>query len=105
MDLPTNGGTSLPRGSPNFEEEPMCMLTTVRVSSQARQSGSQYPEKMLGRPSQGGHSENATAQEPLAAHRRTSAAARSESHSGITVMGMKRPRPTPPHHSSSIQSL
>src|SRR4051812_47167140 len=41
MDLPTNGGTSLPRGSPNLDDDPMCMLTTVSVSSQAAHTGSQ----------------------------------------------------------------
>ena len=42
---------------------------------------------------------------PLAAPRRTSAAASAGSHNGTRVRGMSRPAPAPPHHSSIIQSL
>src|SRR3954468_8360680 len=44
-----------------FDDDPMCMHTTVCVSSQARKNGSQYPEWMLGRPRCGGISEKQTA--------------------------------------------
>ncbi len=60
---------------------------------------------MLGRPSGTGLSEKATANDPLSAQRRISAAASSGSHSGMRVHGISRPAPAPPHHSSIIQSL
>ena len=69
----------------------MCRLTTVSDSSQAAKNGSQWSVKMLGSFSRTGFSEKATENEPLAAQRRTSAAARSGSHSGISVSGMSRP--------------
>src|SRR5258706_15745601 len=53
----------------SFDDDPMCMLTTVSVSWHAAHRGSQWPEWMLGRPSAAGFSENATACEPFAAHR------------------------------------
>ena len=87
-----------------FVPEPMCIATTVPVSAHAAKNGSQWPEWMLGRPSHGGSSEKHTARAPRAALRRTSAAARSTSHSGIRHSGIRRP-PLPPHHSSTIQSL
>ncbi len=43
------------------EDEPMCMHTTVPVSWQAVNSGSQCPEWIDGSPSGCGFSENATA--------------------------------------------
>ena len=52
-----------------FVPEPMCMLSTVPVSSQARKNGSQWPEWIDGRPSQAGHSLKATACTPRAALR------------------------------------
>ena len=59
-----------------FDEEPMCRQTTVDVSSQARQNGSQCSEWKLGTsnprnglPSLGGFSENDTARTPRAALR------------------------------------
>jgi hypothetical protein len=51
-----------------------------------------------------GISENATALKPLAAFRRTSTAARTGSHRGISPSGISRP-PLGPAHSSLIQSL
>src|SRR5271168_420462 len=87
-----------------FDDEPMCMLTTVPVSSQAAKNGSQYPLWMLGRPRWGGISLKHTARTPRSALRRTSLAASSASHRGIKVRGMRRP-PLSPHHSSTIQSL
>ena len=61
---------------------------------------------MLGSPRYGGHSENAIACDPLAAHRRTSAAASSGSQSGISVSGISRSAfVVSPHQSSIIQSL
>ena len=59
---------------------------------------------MLGSPSHGGSSENATAFTPRAALRRTSAAASSASQSGTRHSGMRRPL-LPAHHSSTCQSL
>ena len=68
----------------------MCMHTTDSVSSHAAMSGSQYPSLSwtVGRPSMAGFSENAIAREPFSAVRRTSAAARSGSHRGMSVSGM-----------------
>ena len=50
-------------------DDPMCMQTTVSVSSQAAMRGSQCPPGswMVGRPSMAGFSENATAVEPFSA--------------------------------------
>src|SRR6202167_4923385 len=87
-----------------FDDEPMCMLTTVPVSSQAAKNGSQYPLWMLGSPRWGGISLKHTARTPRAALRRTSAAASSASHSGMRQSAIRRP-PESPHHSSTIQSL
>lgn len=84
--------------------DPMCMARTVLVSSQAWKNGSQCRVWMLGRPSHDGSSENATARQPLAALRRTSAAANCGSHSGTTHNGMRRPALSP-HHSSIMKSL
>jgi len=84
--------------------EPMCMHSTVLVSSHARKNGSQCRVWMLGRPSHAGSSENATARTPRAALRRISAAASSGSHSGTTHSGISRP-PLPPAHSSTMKSL
>ena len=74
-----------------FDEEPMCMHTTVRVSEQAAKKGSQYPLWMLGSPRWGGISLKHTARTPRAALRRTSAAALSASHRGIRHSGSRRP--------------
>ena len=53
------------------DDEPMCMLTTVSVSSHALKKGFQWPSLACtdGRPSGKGFSENATAWLPLAAQR------------------------------------
>ena len=87
-----------------FDDEPMCMHTTVPVSSQAAKNGSQYPPWMLGRPRCGGISLKHTARTPRAALRRTSAAAFSASQSGMMHSGSSRP-PLSPHHSSTMKSL
>ncbi len=104
MVEPTAGGASAEVDG-ILDEEPMCMATTVPVSSQAARSGSQSSACMDGSPRWGGISENATARTPRAALRRTSAGASSASHSGMRVRGMRRPRASGPHHSSTIQSL
>src|SRR5688572_964821 len=54
----------------SFDDDPMCMLTTVSVSWQAAHSGSQCPEWMLGNPRVAGFSETAMACDPLSAQRR-----------------------------------
>src|SRR3954468_12265254 len=84
------------------DDEPMCMLTTVPVSSHTAKNGSQWPEWMLGGPRCGGISLKHTAWHPRSALRRTSAAASSASHSGTMINGISRP-PESPHHSSTIQ--
>jgi len=90
-----------------FELDPMCMQTTVPVSSHARKNGSQKRSLSWtdGRPSGWGFSLKETPRLPFAAHRRTSAAAISASQSGTMVRGSRRPLPSPADHSSSIQSL
>src|SRR5687768_4992577 len=87
-----------------FDDEPMCMHTVVWVSSQAAKNGSHAPLWMLGKPRCVGISLKHTAWHPRAALRRTSAAARSASHSGMICNGSRRP-PLSPHHSSTIQLL
>src|SRR5580704_6560196 len=71
-----------------LDDEPICMQTTVRVSSQAAKKGSQYPLWMLGRPRWGGISLKQTARTPRAALRRTSAAAFSATHKGMMHNGI-----------------
>src|SRR5262249_16109139 len=89
------------------EDDPMCMQTTVPVSSHAWNSG--YQNLFLsctdGIPSGCGFSENAIAKLPLSAHRRTSSAHSCASHNGTIVNGIRRPLASPAHHSSIIQSL
>ena len=87
-----------------FDDDPMCMHTTVPVCAHAAKNGSQSPVWMLGRPSTAGISLKHTARAPRDALRRTSAAASSASQSGMIGSGISRP-PLPPHHSSTIQSL
>src|SRR6187455_2927291 len=70
------------------ELDPMCMHTTVAVSWHAANIGSQAFEWIDGRPSGCGFSEKAMAWLPLTAHRRTSSAASTGSHSGTIVSGM-----------------
>ena len=102
---PTAGGASADVDG-IFDDEPMCMHTTVFVSSHAARNGSQKPFLSCtdGRPRNGGISENVTAWQPLAALRRISAAASTGSHSCTMINGMSRPFDGA-HHSSSIQSL
>src|SRR5580698_9369866 len=87
-----------------FEDEPMCMQTTVLVSSQAAKNGSHCPLWMLGSPRWGGISLKQTARTPRAALRRTSAAARAASHKGMMQSGSSFPSLSP-HHSSTMKSL
>ena len=87
------------------DDEPMCIDTVVSDSPQACHTGSQAPVYIEGRPSLEGFSEKATAKHPLAAQRRTSAAAMWGSHSGSSASGISRPCPAPPPQSSIIQSL
>src|SRR3984885_3902892 len=87
-----------------FDDEPMCMHTTVPVSSQAAKNGSQVALWMLGSPRWGGISLKHTARTPRAALRRTSAAALWASHNGMRHSGISAP-PLSPHHSSTMKSL
>src|SRR3954466_1063407 len=102
---PTAGGASADVDG-IFEDDPMCMHTTVSVSSHAAKNGSQklFASWIDGSPRNGGISLKHTAWQPRAALRRTSSAASSASHSGMMMSGMRRP-PESPHHSSTIQSL
>src|SRR3954468_22230399 len=100
---PTAGGASAEVDG-IFEDEPMCMLTTVCVSAQASKNGSHSPEWIEGNPRYGGISEKQVARTPRAALRRISSAASLPSHNGMMMFGMRRPL-VPPHHSSTIQSL
>src|SRR4029079_13694313 len=90
-----------------FDDDPMCMQSVVSVSWSAAKNGSQKRSLSCtdGNPSGYGFSLKATAGLPLSAQRRTSAAASSASQSGTIVSGMRMPLPSPPHHSSIIQSL
>src|SRR4051794_3872349 len=105
VELTMNGASGDVAGM--RDDEPMCMQTTVSVSSQAWNSGSQNLSLSWtdGSPSGYGFSENAMAKLPLPAQRRTSSAQSCASHSGTIVNGIKRPFASPPHHSSIIQSL
>src|SRR3954452_11471685 len=86
------------------DDEPMCMHTTVFVSSHAAKNGSHAPEWIDGRPSLGGISLEQTACKPRAALRRTSSAASCAPQSGMMISGINLPSLSP-HHSSTIQSL
>ena len=87
-----------------FDDDPMCMHSTVRVSSQIANSGSQYPVWMLGSPRCVGISLKQIARAPRAALRATSATASSTSQSGMRQSGISLPSESP-HQSSIIQSL
>ena len=86
------------------DEDPRCMHTTVPSSLQAVQKGSQWSLWRDGQPSFSGFSEKVTAWQPLAATRRTSAAASSGSQMAGIDSGMKRPGYAP-HQPSMCQSL
>src|SRR6476646_10918274 len=103
--LPTAGGASAEVDG-IFELDPMCIETTVSVSAQARENGSQYPSASWtdGSPRNGGISLKHTACAPRAALRRTSSAASWASQSWMIGSGMSRPA-EPAHHSSNCQSL
>src|SRR3954452_25081321 len=83
----TDGGAS-GEAAGIFEDEPMCIATTVRLSAQAAKNGSQYPVWIVGRPRWYGSSLKHTACTPRAALRRTSAAASSASHCGMIASGI-----------------
>ena len=80
------------------------MQTTVAVSEQAAQNGSQWSLCSDGQPSRSGFSEKVMAWQPFSATRRTSAAMTSGSQMAGMARGMKRPGSWP-HHSSMCQSL
>ena len=103
--LPTAAGASADVDG-IFDDEPMCMQTTVPVSSHAARNGSHQPSLSCidGKPRNAGISENVTARQPLPALRRISAAASFGSQSCTMINGIRRPS-VPAHHSSSIQSL
>src|SRR5689334_24766900 len=75
--LPTAAGASADVDG-IFDDDPMCMHTTVLVSSHAARNGSHHPSLSCidGKPRNAGISENVTARHPRAALRRTSASAR-----------------------------
>src|SRR5262249_18789679 len=102
---PTAGGASFDVDG-IFDDEPMCMHTTVPVSAHARKNGSQQPSASWidGNPRNAGISVNATAWPPRAAFLWISSPASSESHSWMIGSGINRPS-DPAHHSSNIQSL
>ncbi len=105
IELTMNGASGEVEGI--FDDDPMCMLMTVSVSSHAWKSGSQKPFLSCtdGRPSGTGFSENVMLWLPLAAQRRISAAASCGSHSGTIVRGISLSLPSPAHQTSIIQSL
>src|SRR5579863_9661479 len=98
----SNGGSG--DGSGAHDEAPVCMHTTVDVSSQAAKKGSHTPEKIDGNPNWAGNSGNDTALNPRAALARTSSAARSTSASQGSCIGMMRSGYVPAH-TSRCQSL
>ena len=75
----------------SWDDDPRCMQTTVPSSLQAVQNGSQWALCSEGHPSFAGFSEKVTAWQPMAATRRTSAAASSGSQMAGMERGMKRP--------------
>ena len=89
------------------DDEPMCMHSTVCVSSQARNTGAQWLSRSWteGSPNGVGFSGKVMAKLPLPAQRWISAAANSASHNGTKVSGMSVPAPSPADHTSIIQSL
>src|SRR4029453_8798446 len=103
VELTMNGASGVVPGI--FEDEPMCMHSTVSVSTHAANRGSHSPEWIEGRPRGYGFSENGMAGHPLAAQGLTPSRASCGSHSGTMASGMSLPLPSPAHHSSIIQSL
>src|SRR5579862_9887762 len=85
-------------------DEPTWRQSTVPVSAQAANSGSQCPEWIVGRPSLSGASENVAALNPRAALRRISSAAISGSRKYVIWFGTNRSG-CAPHHASKCQSL
>src|SRR5262245_66449205 len=76
---PTAGGASFDVDG-IFDDDPMCIHTTVPASAHAWKNGSQYPSASCtdGKPRNGGISVNATAWPPRAALRRIASAASRE---------------------------
>src|SRR5262249_475720 len=105
VELTMNGASGDVAGM--RDDDPMCMQTTVPVSSHAWNSGSQnlFLSCTDGSPSGCGFSEKAIAKLPFSTHRRTSSPHHAAAHSGTIVNGMRRPVASPLHHSSIIQSL
>src|SRR5690242_10123630 len=101
--LPTPLGASAEENG-SVDDEPTCMHSTVPVSLQACNIGSQYPVWTLGRSSFVGSSEKHTARTPRAALRSISFAASCTFHNGMIASGMLIPIDGS-HHSSTIQSL
>ena len=93
----SKGGSG--EGSGAHEEAPVCRQTTVAVSSQAANRGSQWPVKMEGRPSWAGNSGKLSALKPRPALARTSAAATATSPSQVSWSGMIRSGWVPAHTS------
>ena len=85
-------------------DDPRWMDSTTPSSHNAVHSGSHAGSWKLGNPRFAGLSVKVNEWQPLAATRRTSAAASSGSHSTGRAMGMKRPG-WAPHHDSMCQSL
>src|SRR5271169_2065125 len=88
--IPTDGVDSGDGLTMSDDEVPMCIDNGNPVSSQAEKTGSQWPVGNEGSPSGCGFSTKRIALLPLAAQRSISAAARSGSHNGTRVWGMKR---------------
>jgi hypothetical protein len=88
------------------DPDPMCMHSTVPVSSAASKTGAQYPDGSWidGNRRWWGISGNVMASIPRAALRLISSAAAAGSHNGTMPSGSSRP-PAGAHHSSTIQSL
>lgn len=83
----TAGASGMGVGSGVTPLVPMCRHSTIPVSSQARQTGSQCSFQYDGSPRGTLFSGNDSALAPLAAHRRISAAATSGSHSWEMIVG------------------
>src|SRR5665647_1494537 len=88
-EVTTSGGAS-DEPVVTADADPTCSERVVPVSSQALNSGSQYPVWMLGSLSFSGISGKDSDLKPSSALRRTSAAAISTSLSQVTCGGMKR---------------
>ena len=86
------------------DDDPMWIDSTILRSLAARNTGSQWPVWMVGRPSGSKFSEKQIERQPLAYTRSISVTASAGSHRGMMASGIRRPGSVP-HHSSIIQSL